>query len=385
MPKNPFPTSLEKILGLLELFLAQPDGFTPQELLARSELSRSSLYTLLAELKDLGYLEQNERRGKYHCGPRLQAWRAYAGDFRQELIASFNQETGNLANTETLLLAVPLKDEIQVLQQAEGISVIRSVYKIGETYASLAAAAYLFAAQPLESVRTHGYSLVTEADEIQLALPICPDGSSPQAAILLTAPAYRWEAAHFTAVHLDGLRQIAAHLSYRLGALAYTPYHQNSQQEYPEKVELSEADIRAFLREPYTARLACVRPDGLPHVIPVWQAWDGEGFVVVAWEGSVWANYIRSNPNVSLTIDEPWPPLRRLTARGSAQPLPYAAGSPELGEIAARLSQRYLGGSFTSIQQSRITDAFRIEIQSLRGWQGLPSAAAAPIEPSHEN
>ena len=89
------------------------------------------------------------------------------------------------------------------------------------------------------------------------------------------------------------------------------------------------------------ARLACIRPDGGPHVIPVWQEWDGEKFVVIAWQGSQWAEYVLQNPNVSLSVDEPWPPLRRVVARGKAMKLP--ANSTTLDEILLRLSGRYLG------------------------------------------
>jgi nitroimidazol reductase NimA-like FMN-containing flavoprotein (pyridoxamine 5'-phosphate oxidase superfamily) len=127
--------------------------------------------------------------------------------------------------------------------------------------------------------------------------------------------------------------------------------------------------MAAFLNGPWTARLACIRPDGGPHVIPVWQEWDGERFVIIAWQGSQWAEYVLQNPNVSISVDEPWPPLRRVVARGKAVQMP--ADSSRLDEILLRLSGRYLGQGTTGIT-GQVHIAFSILPDYLRGWQGLP-------------
>ena len=89
---------------------------------------------------------------------------------------------------------------------------------------------------------------------------------------------------------------MAAHLSYRLGAPLYAPYHAQPRDRLQSTAALSAAEITAFLRGPYAASLACVRPDGRPHVIPVWQEWDGHEFFVIAWQGSQWADHILVNP-----------------------------------------------------------------------------------------
>ena len=41
-------------------------------------------------------------------------------------------------------------------------------------------------------------------------------------------------------------------------------------------------DVEKFLREPRIADLATVRPDGAPHVAPVWYHYDGESVKIVA-------------------------------------------------------------------------------------------------------
>jgi len=90
------------------------------------------------------------------------------------------------------------------------------------------------------------------------------------------------------------------------------------------------------------AGLATASPDGQPHVVPVWQEWDGKHFYVIAWQGSLWAEYVLANPSISLTIDEPWPPLRRVLAHGRALPLPNPdlPGGPTGAEPLVESSER---------------------------------------------
>jgi len=162
---------------------------------------------------------------------------------------------------------------------------------------------------------------------------------------------------------------MAARFSYQLGAPFYAPYTGQYETQFKITTELSTGEIANFLNGPWTARLACIRPDGGPHVIPVWQEWDGEKFVVIAWQGSQWAEYVLQNPNVSLSVDEPWPPLRRVVARGQAVHMP--ADSAMLGEILLRLAGRYLGQGTAAIT-GQVQIAFSILPDYLRGWQGLP-------------
>ncbi len=158
---------------------------------------------------------------------------------------------------------------------------------------------------------------------------------------------------------------MAARLSYRLGAPFYAPYRAEPQPELHPAGPLDDAAIGTFLQGPWAARLACLRPDGRPHVIPVWQEWDGEAFSVIAWQGSQWADYVLHNPNVSLTVDEPWPPLRRVVSRGQAVPVEESA---DLAPLLSRLARRYLG---QPLPAGRVLRAFRIRPETLRGWQGI--------------
>ena len=68
---------------------------------------------------------------------------------------------------------------------------------------------------------------------------------------------------------------------------------------------LSATEIDEFLAGPWIARLACLKPDGAPYVVPVWYHWDGDAFWIVPRARSEWAHYMAADPRVSLVVDEP--------------------------------------------------------------------------------
>lgn len=379
------PSTTERTLHLVELLIRKPDGYSPQELTRLLGISRSSLFQLLRTLKTLGYVEQSGRRGLYRPGQRLLTWldrlRSLApAPLTQDLLTAFHQEAGRRAWPETLLLAGrsdAAESHWRVIGQVEGHEQVRSVYTPGQECAGdNDAAAQVLRLPPPGEVRQNGYALTHREPLIELALPVCPDGIRPEAALVLSAPAFRWDGNALLDAWLPDLRRLAARLSYRLGAAAYTPYSPERGSDIGPAAALEPAELHAFLQNPITARLACIRPDGRPHVVPVWQEWDGRHFTVIAWRGSQWSEYLLQNEDVSLTIDEPWPPLRRVTARGRAEPLPYKPGEAQLTDLLKRLSARYLGEASPTSLSGQVERAFRITPESLTGWQGFPVSAA---------
>ena len=373
----------ERALRLVELLLSRPQGWTPQELLTQLDLSRSSLYLLLRTLKTLGYVEQAGKRGRYSPGPRLKAWRASDSPSPQDLLVAFYQEATAQPLAETLALALPAaagnRDRLLIVAQVEGSSLVRSAFTTGQAYPDLPAAARILAAEADDELAALGYALTQQSDAFTLALPVCRDGVHADAALLLTAPAFRWTADRLKADFLEDLRSMAAHLSYRLGAPFYAPYRPSELPAMQGMLPLTGEEIAKFLHGPWAASLACVRPDGRPHVIPVWQEWDGEAFSVIAWRGSQWADYVVQNPNVSLTVDEPWSPLRRVVVQGCAQALSGQAGSLEA--LIQRLARRYLGQPAPAGLVSQVQRAFLIQPDAVRGWRGLPGNKPTPTPP----
>lgn len=356
-------SSVERALLLLEILLEQPEGADISEMLTRIEISRSSLFVLLNTLKTLGYVGQAEKRGRYHAGPRLLAWRNGNVLF-PKLQAAFYQEASTLELPETLALALPFSTGALLVAQVEGKAQVRSVFTAARRFTTESAPALVLMPSPPPRVLQTGYAMSNEIESTELALPICRDGQTPSAALVLSVPSFRWSSERLND-YLPILRELAARLSYRLGALRYTPWKNPTLESPIQRRALDDAQITAFLGGPWIARLACLRPDGTPHVVPVWQEWDGQYFYITAWQGSLWAEYVRSNPSVSLTVDEPWPPLRRVLVRGIAQSLSKA----EVPHLLRRLQRRYLG------QHSPLPEvewqAFRITPDWLSASQGL--------------
>ena len=49
---------------------------------------------------------------------------------------------------------------------------------------------------------------------------------------------------------------------------------------------LISADVKAFLGQPHVAALSTVRPDGRPHVTPVWYDFDGSDFTIATFRNT---------------------------------------------------------------------------------------------------
>jgi len=370
MKKEILSSTIERTLSLLEIFMQNPDGLNPQEILDRTSISRSTLFTLLKELKDIGYLDQSETRGRYIAGPRLLSWSATNSPSYQTLINVFQQEIHGKSFSETLALAVPGPQGILLLDQREADQMIRAVYNVGEPLSTLSAAQHVLIPPFDENIVNCGYSLNKNNDFLELSLPICADGIKPNAALILSVPAYRWSVDQLLDEWLIDLRAMAARISYRLGALQYTPYQQDKQSTFQPTTSMTEIQISQFLLGPWTARLACIRPDGHPHVIPVWQEWDGKKFSILAWNGSQWVDYVRKNPQVSLTVDEPWSPYRRIVMRGNALELHQIDEKARLS-LLSKLSKRYLGQDTPQKLLTQVETVFSINPESIRGWMGL--------------
>jgi DNA-binding IclR family transcriptional regulator/nitroimidazol reductase NimA-like FMN-containing flavoprotein (pyridoxamine 5'-phosphate oxidase superfamily) len=347
-----------RTLGLLEFLLSNPTGVTPQECIDALDISRSTLFELIQTLKVLDYIDQPHPRGRYLPGPRLLAWRGTGMGDPQELVTAFYQEASSTPLDETLAILVHSPPHLLVLAQHESTLRVRTSFESGGRLDPSGSAAFKL-----------------NPESIELALPICQDGHTPSAALMLSAPKYRQSLDGLLA-HVDSLREMAARLSYRLGAPFYAPFRGPTLPKFGPTTLLSEDQINSFLLGPWVASLACLRPDGNPHVVSVWHDWDGEHFYVAAWSGSRWAEYLLDDARVSLTIDEPWPPLRRVTASGDAQPLSETEISGGTSSLLDRLSQRFLGQPLSPAMASRPWRAFRIRTKQVHGLRGLRSESA---------
>jgi DNA-binding IclR family transcriptional regulator len=381
----------ERTIRLLEVLSTSSYGFTAAELIVRLHISRSSLFALLHTLKVRRYVEQEDNR--YRLGPAL--WTLLPGCQHGlgSLIDAFHNdaELGMLA--ETVALAWLDGVETVIIAQRESPQPVRAVFRPGERCAALGTAAglILLAGLPVNTLHVHlsrqvhdfmptlshihtaGWADIQQGDTVELAAPVCVDGIQPVAALLATIPAFR-ASPEAVAALVHPLRQAAARLSYRMGAPVYQPYGWASSQPLGPTSPLSQADVERFLQGPWSARLACVRLDGTPHVIPLWYEWADCCMWITASPDASWRTCIMVGKQVSLTVDEPWPPLRRAFIAGHAEPVANANIPGGLVGLRRRLATRYLGqgaASRAEFQQIKDWQAFRITPHKITGLQGL--------------
>ncbi|MCX8060984.1 MAG: pyridoxamine 5'-phosphate oxidase family protein [Anaerolineales bacterium] len=364
--------TLKKAFQFIETLRQTPNGCSALQLMQQLHMPRSSFFSLANLLKEEEYVEQSHPRGNYFLGRRLLAWVGTPLPQWREWIEAFEQEGMDKSIAETLALALPHPQGALILAVLPAKSRLQPLYKIGEILNYEESAAPRLFPPFLDELTVHqSYALLYAPELVEIAIPICRNGSTPDAALLSSCPRSRFELQNIQG-YLSYLRDMAMRISYRLGAAFYAPYQTARNLSITEESPLSPQDINQFLQAPLVARLACLTREGKPHVVPVWQEWDGKSFYVAAWEGSQWAVYLQENPSVSLTIDEPWTPLRRVVARGEAIRLrdtDYPGGTQAL---VTRLRRRYLGETLSKRVKGRSWQAFRIHPTSLRGWRGLP-------------
>src|SRR5205814_10263411 len=82
---------------------------------------------------------------------------------------------------------------------------------------------------------------------------------------------------------------------------------------------MSHEERRAFLlASPRTAKLATVRPDGRPHVAPVWFDLDGDELIFMTGQDTVKGKAIRRDGRVCLCVDDERPPFAFVMIEGIA-------------------------------------------------------------------
>ncbi len=65
--------------------------------------------------------------------------------------------------------------------------------------------------------------------------------------------------------------------------------------------QLTTEQVSEFLATPVIARLATVKPDGGPYIVPVWQHWDGEAMYVIPRGRSRFVEHLCSEPRVAVS------------------------------------------------------------------------------------
>ena len=111
--------------------------------------------------------------------------------------------------------------------------------------------------------------------------------------------------------------------------------------------EMTGPERRAFLLHgTRTGKLATVRPDGRPHIAPIWFVLDdsagGDDLVVVFTTGAdtVKGRAIRRDPRVALVVDDEQPPFAYVLIEGTAE---VSDDLDQMLDWAIHIGGRYMG------------------------------------------
>jgi PPOX class probable F420-dependent enzyme len=125
----------------------------------------------------------------------------------------------------------------------------------------------------------------------------------------------------------------------------------------PSRGAMRPEELDAFLRRPLLARLATIDPDGYPAIVPLWHEWDGSALWLLVRAKARFADDLRRDPRVGVSIVADDDPDRRVQIRGRATIVggPAPLEGPTL-ELARRMAERYEGEA-----GARYVDASRWE------------------------
>ena len=143
-------------------------------------------------------------------------------------------------------------------------------------------------------------------------------------------------------------------------------------------------DARRVFGDLQVVELATTRPDGSPHVVPLWFVWRDEAvYVSCRRESSTWRN-AEHDPRVALTfhVGERWDELAGVVLYGRADPL--AADHPALRGVLSSWFEKYrsqlAGEAFRQYaEQVEAPGMFRVRPHRMLTWDHAhhrPSAAA---------
>jgi hypothetical protein len=112
---------------------------------------------------------------------------------------------------------------------------------------------------------------------------------------------------------------------------------------------MSKAEVARFLMQgTFTGKLATVKKDGSPHVVPIWfvvENGKGRGktgnIVLTTGDTSIKTNNIQHDDRVSICIDDQKPPFSFVTIHGTAKIYPYK--QKEVLKWATKIAERYVG------------------------------------------
>jgi PPOX class probable F420-dependent enzyme len=105
--------------------------------------------------------------------------------------------------------------------------------------------------------------------------------------------------------------------------------------------DMNPEQVREFLSQgTRTGKLATTKPDGAPHVVPVWFVVDGDDLVFTTGESSLKGQSLRRDDRLAVCVDDQAPPFSFVTVEGTVE---LSTDPGELKRWATLIARRYMG------------------------------------------
>ncbi len=135
---------------------------------------------------------------------------------------------------------------------------------------------------------------------------------------------------------------------------------------------LTPQEIDAYLAGPHVAHFASIRPDGTPHVSPVWYQWEDGKITVVSGDSAVKTRNVRKNPKVAISVATDEWPYQYVILEGDA-----TIDSENLRETVRSIFSRYEGAERGEqdanelIESDQALVAIVISVNRVMSWKGI--------------
>ena len=150
-----------------------------------------------------------------------------------------------------------------------------------------------------------------------------------------------------------------------------------------ETTSLAAGRIRRFLEQEPVVWLSTVRPDGRPHLVPIWFWWDGEALLVFSQPSAQKVRNLRERPSVMLALGDAEDDFDVGMVEGIAEVLdrPTSEMLPE-GHLVKYARQLAAIGLTPEEYASTYSQVLRIRPVRHLPWHGRtsPASAAGPVD-----
>ena len=140
--------------------------------------------------------------------------------------------------------------------------------------------------------------------------------------------------------------------------------------------KLTEQEIDEFLDERgHLARIATVRADGSPSVVPVWFLYEGGKIHITPRKHSEFGRNLRRDPRTAITIDEEAGPYRKVIVEGRVEFLYEDGNDAKWRDLYRRISCRYVDDASAdyyineTIDQPRALFAIELAKAKVTTWR----------------